>query len=165
MIRSGQKVGRLTTVKVVGRAKDGQYLWRCRCSCGQLTIVVAGNLSTGHTRSCGCLAREATGNRRRIHGAAGTREFWIWVAIRQRCYNKNNHAYSNYGGRGITVCARWRKSFKNFFADVGKRPHPSLTLDRINNDQGYSPKNWRWATRAQQSQNRRPSSQWHRKSH
>lgn len=82
-------------------------------------------------------------------------EYTVWRAIQQRCHNPKNTAYSDYGGRGIAVCQRWRESFEAFYADTGARPSPEMTLDRIDNERGYEPGNVRWATRIEQSQNTR----------
>jgi len=92
-----------------------------------------------------------------VHGMFGTPEYWSWGGMIQRCHNPSNPAFHNYGGRGIKVCKRWRK-FENFYADMGPRPSPNHTLDRINNNHGYNPKNCRWATWLQQASNRRPKS-------
>jgi hypothetical protein len=82
-------------------------------------------------------------------------EYMIWVNMKQRCLNHNNRSYYDYGGRGITVCHRWRNSFENFLEDMDPRPSPELTLERNNNDGNYEPDNCKWATRKEQSQNRR----------
>lgn len=88
------------------------------------------------------------------HGGYGTPEYRVWCAMIQRCYGKKHKRIAQYAGRGITVCDRWRHSFPNFLSDMGKRPSPDLSLDRIDNDKGYSPENCRWATRKQQQRNR-----------
>jgi hypothetical protein len=89
------------------------------------------------------------------HGLSGSVEYGIWSAIKSRCLNKNHHAYSRYGGRGITVCKQWADSFENFLKDVGRRPSPLHTIERIKNSNGYNPKNIRWATRKEQGRNTR----------
>jgi hypothetical protein len=87
-----------------------------------------------------------------------TPEYYAWAASIRRCHNPRNPYYRNYGGRGIQVCDRWRKSFANFLSDVGVRPSPELTLDRVNNDGNYEPGNVRWATRSEQNSNQRRQS-------
>lgn len=89
------------------------------------------------------------------HGMHGTREYWIWQAIIQRCTNPHHHKYPLYGGRGITVCDEWRDSFMAFYLAVGDRPSPRHSIDRIDNYKGYEPGNIRWATSSEQSNNRR----------
>jgi hypothetical protein len=90
------------------------------------------------------------------HGQYGTPEYRIWTAMIQRCHNPHNAGYPNYGGRGISVCLAWRNSFMAFISDMGPRPDPSLSLDRIDNDGHYGPDNCRWATLQEQRANRRP---------
>ena len=84
-------------------------------------------------------------------------EYYVWRGMKSRCYNKNNPSYKNYGGRGIQVCDEWRNSFLTFFADVGPRPTPRHSIDRIDNGNGYEPSNVRWATWCEQALNRRPA--------
>ena len=97
--------------------------------------------------------------RRHGHAAKGhvTPEYRAWTQMKIRCYNPTSESFKDYGGRGIKVCARWLNSFKAFLADLGPRPSPELSLDRIQNDKDYEPGNVRWATRAVQSVNRRSS--------
>lgn len=145
---TGRKFGRWT---VLGRHIDSRKYcrWRCRCTCGVERVRLSQPLREGRSRSCGCLSRKL----HVIHGHAGTRMYSAWQAMLQRCKNHNDHAYTNYGGRGITVTPRWR-IFQHFLDDIGEKP-PGLTLGRIDNAKGYSPTNCRWETRLQQQQNMR----------
>jgi hypothetical protein len=88
------------------------------------------------------------------HGESGRPEYRAWLYMRNRCYDVRNISYRNYGGRGIRVCERWRYSYPAFLADVGRRPSPQHSIDRIDNDGNYTPGNVRWATRIQQNRNK-----------
>lgn len=154
---TGQRFGRLVATEfILAKPKSA---WICKCDCGGEAIVTTAKLRAGLTRSCGCFQREDLGNRRRTHGMRRTPEYACWCHLKARCLNPRNPAYASYGGRGITVCDRWKDSFENFLADMGPKPHPNLTLDRINNDGPYSPDNCRWTSYAVQLNNRRPSVQ------
>lgn len=142
----GGKFGDLTIVELT---KIGRVGWRCmaKCKCGKTITIPAGRISSGHQKSCGC--------RRTIHGMVYTPEYKIWSGVLERCLNRNSTGFHSYGGRGITVCERWIASFEMFLSDVGKRPSPDHSLDRINNDGNYEPDNVRWATAKEQGRNRR----------
>lgn len=148
--RTGQVYGRLTVLRLEGRAK-GHRRWVCRCACGVEIVVHGGNLASGNSQSCGCIGRERPKSTRRARG--GT--FNSWNAMILRCYRPSQRCYPRYGGRGITVCDRWRESFEAFLADMGPRPSPQHSLDRFpNRDGNYEPSNCRWATAAEQARNK-----------
>jgi NTP pyrophosphatase (non-canonical NTP hydrolase) len=123
--------------------------WECLCDCGNIVSVPTNNLRSGNTKSCGC------GQPRTKHGGSGTAEFKAWASAKGRCFNPQNSAYRYYGGRGITVCDRWASSFQDFLKDVGLKPAPEYSLDRINPDGNYEPGNVRWATPTEQIENRK----------
>lgn len=156
-IKIGDVFDRLTVTASDGRNRHRHPMWICECSCGSVCRIDGGNMKNGHTRSCGCLAREA--RRKVVHGEAALRtrskEYGIWVSMIGRCYNENDRAYKDYGGRGIKMCRRWRESYTAFLADMGRRPSPKHSIDRIDNDRGYAPNNCRWATQKEQGRNTR----------
>lgn len=155
--QTGRKFGRLTAVSVVSWERPAR--WLCRCECGSETIVRSAQLSSGKTKSCGCLRNEKTAQRNFKHGYAvrGQKppEYNVWHHMIQRCNNHNNNRYEDWGGRGIKICDKWVDDFEAFYADMGKRPSANHSIDRINNDGDYEPGNCRWATPKEQSSNRR----------
>lgn len=154
----GNRYGRLVVIYRDGshRFPNGKSVptWKCRCDCGATAVVIGHNLRHSHTTSCGCLARESLQDRSRTHGMSGTSEHRTWLGMRERCKNSKNPKYKDYGGRVIKVCERWQR-FEAFYADMGPKPSPTHSIDRINNDGDYEPDNCRWATAKEQDRNRR----------
>lgn len=150
---TGETFGRLTVIEFYGVSKHQHSTWKCKCACGATRIIEAGSLRSGNSQSCGCLKKETTGERGRTHGMTETPIYRVWQAMMNRCRNRNQPAWRNYGGRGISVCERWH-SFDNFLEDMGPRPS-GRSIDRIDNSKGYFKENCRWATRAQQARNTR----------
>ncbi len=151
----GQKFGKWIVLNRAGRHHiRNRIMWFCMCECGVLRDVVGDSLRIGASQSCGCLRKERTSEASRTHGATGSRTYVSWASMIQRCSNPKNTDYHSYGGRGISVCSKWVKSFEEFYSHMGERPE-GLTLDRIDNEGNYEPGNCRWATTAQQAINTR----------
>lgn len=153
---TGQKFNRLEVVKrAISNTTFNKPKWVCFCDCGKAIEVSGLNLRSGNTKSCGCLQVERAKEAQYKHRSSYSPEYSVWAGMIGRCCNPFNTNYSNYGGRGIKVCERWRHSFQNFLDDIGKRPSPLYSLERINNDGNYTLSNCKWATRQEQNINRR----------
>jgi Staphylococcus phage HNH endonuclease len=152
---TGQRFGRLVVLKFTGSRRSdtrqsARRFWLCRCDCGNHIDIRTDQLTTGTAQSCGCLQSELTAKQNKKlkqnlkHGEGGkwplrrSVEYTAWVSIKARCLNQNYHHYNDYGGRGITVCRRWRDSFEAFLTDMGRKPSPQHSLDRKNNNGNYN---------------------------
>ena len=150
----GARYGKLTVVSFSRVDAHRRAIWNFACACGNTKALIGSDVLRGNSRSCGCLVGQANVKHGHARRNQKTREYKSWVHMIQRCYDENFDFYHNYGGRGITVCARWRKSFEAFLADMGARP-PRTSIDRIDNEGNYTPKNCRWATAKKQRINQR----------
>lgn len=152
---SGQRFGRLTALRI-SHVDALQAHWVCRCDCGAETTARFHHLIRDHKRSCGCLKRDRFTTKTHGHAPKGkpSSAYSTWCSMKRRCFNPKDKAWKHYGGRGITVCDRWRDSFESFLADMGEPP-PGLSLDRRENNGNYEPGNCRWATQSEQVNNSR----------
>jgi hypothetical protein len=145
---TGQRFGRWTAISYA------DSVWTCRCDCGTERRVVGKTLRNGSSKSCGCYNAEVAGRHLRKHGMAHRTnvEYKAWCQMRTRCMNRNGKNWADYGGRGIEVCERWN-DFTAFYADMGPRPSPKHSLDRLDVNGNYEPGNCRWATVKEQRRN------------
>lgn len=156
---TGQKFGKLTVIKRVENGKYGHSKWLCVCECGNKKEILTLNLIRNNTISCGCYNKERMKNMALKHNKSNTRLYNIFNKIKGRCYNENNPAYKNYGGRSIKVCDEWldkENGFINFYNwAINNGYKKNLTIDRIDVNGNYEPKNCRWVTAKVQSNNKR----------
>lgn len=162
---TNKRFNRLTVLhRSSANSTQNKPMWVCKCDCGNITTVRGTDLKSGNTKSCGCLDRESASKRFTTHGYSHTRLYKIWCGMKDRCYNPNNKRYSDYGGRGIFICDEWLHDFvafkdwayQNGYDDTA--PFGECTIDRANNDDGYTPYNCVWSNLTQQAHNKRNTS-------
>lgn len=154
----GKKFGKLQAIERVGKDKNGKYLWRCKCDCGNEIVVLQSSIRNGMTKSCGCLKRE---KRPRTTYSHRERLYVLWQGMKQRCNNENNISYKYYGEKGIKVCEEWENdylTFKRWALDTGydeTLPRGTQTIDRIDVYGDYEPSNCRWINLKEQQNNKK----------
>lgn len=157
---TGNIYGRLTALSYSGTKENSRTsMWSCLCECGNIKDYSRTALVSGQTQSCGCLQKELVAKRMTKHGLADNPLYNTWRGMIDRCYNPACYQFTNYGGRGITVCDRWRceAGLVNFIQDMGDKPDEAFSIDRIDNDKGYSPENCHWISSRNQMLNTRRS--------
>lgn len=145
---TGKKFGKLTAVRDAGSSKRYSRLWECLCDCGGSRVVPLNILKRPFNHSCGCLHHS-------LNGLYEHPLYCVWANIKSRCYDRNNKSFKNYGGRGVTMCESWQKSFLSFYEDVNSGYNQGLQIDRIDNSGIYSKENCRWVTSKINNNNRR----------
>ena len=152
----GNRYGRLVIIEHKPRGNNNKY-FLCKCDCGVYKEIDINTLKKGNTLSCGCYRLELIKNRTYRHGMSRTTEHHTWQCVLDRCCNEKSKLFPRYGGRGITVCDEWMNSFEKFFEDMGLKPDPKYSLERVDNNGPYSKENCIWADSKTQSKNKSTS--------
>ncbi len=152
-IKVGMQYGHLTIIREVSpcyypSGRKGRHIL-CACECGGESVVTLNNLKSGNTTSCGCFQKSLSSK----HNMSQSLTYVTWEQMISRCEYSENKGYYLYGARGISVCPRWRNSFLAFYEDMGPRPSPNHSIDRLDGSGNYEPGNCRWATPTEQARN------------
>jgi len=156
---TGRRFGRLVVLYECDERKNGKVVWHCRCDCENEVNVRSGDLTSGHTTSCGCYNRERVVEANTTHGMSRQEKTYpvyvAWKSMFWRCENPNNKWYKDYGGRGITVCDEWRNPVVFIDWALANGWRKGLSIDRIDNNGNYKPDNCHWVTRKENNRNKR----------
>jgi len=154
----GEKKNKLTAIESTGvKSGNGDFIWKFSCECGNTVETTIGRFNYEHVKSCGCFRIDNLPNRKNYHGMKHSITYTSWRKMLERCCTPTCKDYKDYGGAGIQVCERWKNSFKDFYEDMGDRPSPEYTIDRVDTTGSYSPENCVWSPKHVQSRNRRSS--------